>query len=433
MTPGARIAAAIEVLEDIAKRRRPIAEALKDWGLSHRFAGSKDRAAIGNIVYDSERRRRSLAWIMGGDTARSLALAAVARGSGDGVAGLAAVLEAPYSPPPLTAEETARLKDGDLAAAPEPIRADVPDWLVPSLARSLGEGWPAELAAMAERPPLDIRVNRLRADRAKVLRALAPQGVAETTFAPCGLRVAPATGAGRHPNLQVEPAFQKGWFEIQDEGSQLAALLVGAREGDQILDLCAGGGGKTLALASLMANKGQIHATDSDKHRLAPIFERLRRAGTRNVQVHPAGADLSAQADTMDRVLIDAPCSGSGTWRRHPDAKWRLSDRALADRVAGQAAILDQAARFVRPGGLLFYVTCSILPQENEDQVSAFLERSSEFHTLPASEMLAGSGLDPDDAKRLAAAVLATAHGIQMTPLRTGTDGFFIAALRKAA
>jgi 16S rRNA (cytosine967-C5)-methyltransferase len=429
MTPGARIAAAIEILDDIA-RHRPAAEALKDWGKSHRFAGSGDRNAIGNVVYDSLRRRRSIAWAMESDTSRALALGTMALSWGESVDGVAAMLDAQHAPAPLSDVEKAQLESVDLTTAPDAVRADVPDWTVPLLSRGLGDDWVAELEAMATRPPLDIRVNMLKADRARVARSLARHTLEETTFAPNGLRAPPTERDGRHPALQAEPGFGKGWFEIQDEGSQLAALCVGAKEGEQVLDLCAGGGGKTLAIAAAMANKGQIHATDSDKHRLAPIFDRLRRAGTRNVQVHPAGTDL-AFADKMDRVLVDAPCSGSGTWRRHPDAKWRVSEAALERRCREQAALLRQAAGFVRPEGLLFYVTCSLLPEENEDQVKAFVDEASNFAPLAAADIVAGAGLDADAAERLLAAA-GGPHGLMLTPRRTGTDGFFIAALRRA-
>lgn len=430
MTPGARIAAAIEVLADIDARHRPIAEALKDWGLSHRFAGSGDRAAIGNIVYDAVRRRRSLGWMMGAEEPRALALGVVGILWGEGAETLRTVMEAPHAPPPLTAEETSRINAADLIAAPDPVRADLPDWLAPAMQQAFGTRWVDEAAALASRPPLDIRVNRLKADRDKVAKALARHRPEETPFSPNGLRFHPTAADRRHPNVQSEPAFQKGWFEVQDEGSQLAAMMMGVTPGEQVLDLCAGGGGKTLALAAAMANKGQLHATDADRHRLAPIFDRLKRAGTRNVQVHPAGSDLGELNGRMDRVLIDAPCTGSGTWRRHPETKWKLTEKALTERCAEQAALLRQAASFVKPGGLLVYVTCSVLPEENEAQIAAFVAEAP-FAPVPADELAAA--LDREEAEALLTAALPTGHGLQLTPLRTGTDGFFIAGMRRAA
>jgi 16S rRNA (cytosine967-C5)-methyltransferase len=328
------------------------------------------------------------------------------------------------------AEEAGRLL-APAGNAAEPVRADVPDWLAPSLRRAFGEEWVAEAEALASRPPLDIRVNRLRAGRDKVAKELAGVGVVATPFSPDGLRVAPTSGNRRHPNVQSEPAFVKGLFEIQDEGSQLAAAMVGAGPGMQVLDLCAGAGGKTLALAAAMGNKGQLFATDRDKHRLAPIFDRIRRAGTRNVQVRPAGADLSDLRGEMDRVMVDAPCTGTGTWRRRPDIKWRLTEHALADRRAEQAMLLRDAADFVKPGGRLVYVTCSVLPEENQDQVAAFLAARPDFSAGPTAETIAATGLPPETAARLEAAVVAMPGGVQMTPRRTGTDGFFVAVLER--
>ena len=199
----------------------------------------------------------------------------------------------------------------------------------------------------------------------------------ETPLSPLGLRIAPSED-GRGPAVQSEPEFIKGWIEIQDEGSQLAALLSGVKPGEQVVDLCAGGGGKTLALAAMMENHGQIYATDADARRLAPIHDRLTRAGVRNVQVRTPRAKADAVTDLdgkIDCVLVDAPCTGIGTWRRNPDAKWRLRPGSLETRLKEQAAVLDRAATLVRPGGRIVYITCSILPEENDDALAALMER----------------------------------------------------------
>lgn len=431
MTPGGRIAAAIEVLGDIDKRHRPVAEALKDWGVSHRFAGSKDRAAIGNIVYDALRWRLSSAWVMEADTPRALVLAAVGRHWGLGSEGLsAAFADDAHAPEALSGGERALIDMADLAAAPPHVRADIPEWLAARFARTFGdEAFVAEGQALAGRPPLDLRVNRLKADREKVAKALANFAPAETALAPDGLRIAPTAAGGRHPNVQVEPAFQKGWFEIQDEGSQLAALLANPRPGEQILDLCAGAGGKTLALAAAMDNKGQVFATDSDRSRLAPIFDRLKRAATRNVQVRPAGASLADLEGRMDAVLLDVPCTGTGTWRRRPDAKWRLSDRALDERIADQTRLLDAAVAYLKPGGRIVYVTCSLLPEENGDQLRAFISRHADFALVPPAEVIASSALS--ETAKAALQVAVGEEGVLMTPHRTNTDGFFVAAVRR--
>src|SRR5215203_847397 len=237
------------------------------------------------------------------------------------------------------------------------------------------------MQALATRAPLDIRANTLKATREQVQDGLAHLTPVWTPHSPVGLRVALGED-GRGPALHSEPEFLKGWFEIQDEGSQLAALLTAVKPGEQVVDLCAGAGGKTLAMAALMANKGQIYATDSDQRRLAPIHDRLARAGVRNVQVRTPRAKADAVTDLdgkIDCVLVDAPCTGIGTWRRNPDAKWRLRPGSLEVRRNEQTTVLDRAAGLVKPGGRIVYITCSILPEENDDMLSAFLENHAGF------------------------------------------------------
>lgn len=422
--PG-RVAAAIEILADIEVRHRPASEALRDWGLSHRFAGAGDRAAIGNLVYDALRRRSSLAWRIGSDEPRALALAtAIVEWGEDPEALNAAFAEDRHAPEPIPPETIARLAAADLAAAPDHVRADVPEWLVPEFRRAFPETWVEEGAALAMPPPLDLRVNTLRADRAKIAQQLARLGAGPTRLSPVGLRIPPVAGGRRHPNVQAEEAFRRGRVEVQDEGSQLCALVTGARPGEQVLDLCAGAGGKTLALAAAMDNHGQVFAYDSDRTRLAPIFERLKRSSVRNVQVRaPRDGALDDLVGRMDRVLVDAPCTGIGVWRRRPDAKWRLGPDALARRVDEQRAVLDQAAGFVRPGGLLAYATCSLLEAENGDQVRAFLERHPDF------------ALESPEAawREIVTEAEPPLHGdlLLLSPYRTATDGFVLALLRR--
>lgn len=427
MRLGGRLAAAIEILDDIDRRHRPAADALKDWGLSHRFAGAGDRAAIGNIVYDALRRKRSAGWLLDSDAGRALAFGALLLEWDQSAEALNATLEGDrFGPSPLDAGELAVLAQRDLRTAPDAVRADCPDWCAALLERSYGEDWVAEGAGLATRPPLDIRVNTLRADRDKVLAELAGTGAERTRLAHQGLRIPPIDGSGRHPNVQAEPAFQKGWFEIQDEGSQVAAELAGAKPGMQVLDYCAGAGGKTLALSALMDNQGQIFAHDSEKQRLAPIFDRLRRSENRNVQVAAKPSELAPLEGRMDIVLVDAPCTGSGTWRRRPDAKWRLAQKQLDVRKGEQSAILDAASAYVKPGGLLVYVTCSVFDEENGDQISAFAERSPSFkpvdHAARWDELFPGHA----DAARV------TSLGLSLSPAKSGTDGFFFSAMRRA-
>jgi 16S rRNA (cytosine967-C5)-methyltransferase len=428
MRLGGRLAAAIETLQDIQDRHRPAADALKDWGLSHRFAGAGDRAAIGNIVYDALRRRRSAGWMFDADTPRALAFGALLLEWGETPESLAAALDGDrFAPPPLSEAEIAAYRAHDLAAAPAAVRADCPDWCMPLLARTYGDGWVEESAALASRPPLDLRVNRLKSDRDKVLAELEGVGAAAVPYTADAIRVPPIEGGGRHPNVQAEPAFQKGWFEVQDLGSQMAAMLAGAEPGMQVLDYCAGAGGKTLALSAAMDNSGQIFAHDSEKQRLAPIFDRLQRAGCRNVQVAAKTSELAPLESQMDLVVVDAPCTGSGTWRRRPDAKWRLSERQLAARVAEQRAILDAAARYVKPGGRLAYITCSVFVDENADQISAFRERAPRFSPVDHLELWRRTFDAPADI-----ASIDPAGGIGLSPLRTGADGFYVAVLTRA-
>ena len=428
MRLGGRLAAAIEVLEDIERRHRPAADALKDWGLSHRFAGSGDRAAVGNIVYDALRRKRSAAWLLDAETPRALGFGALALEWGMDAAALDAALDGDrFAPAPLDAAERGALAGRDLAAAPPAVRADCPDWCVPFAEEAFGAGWVSELAALAARPPLDLRVNTLAAAPQKVLAALEDADAAPAGMLDEAIRIPAIQGGGRHPNVQAAAAFRDGWFEVQDLGSQIAAALAGAQGGMQVLDYCAGAGGKTLAMASAMDNRGQIFAHDAEKQRLAPIFERLRRAGARNVQAIAGPDGLAALAGRMDLVLVDAPCTGSGTWRRRPDAKWRLTQRQLDVRIAEQGAILADAARHVRPGGRLVYVTCSIFPAENARRIEAFLNENPAFSAADHDALWRARFGDVRASARI------DAGGIVLTPATTGTDGFFVAVLRRSA
>ncbi|SER20785.1 16S rRNA (cytosine967-C5)-methyltransferase [Faunimonas pinastri] len=423
--PG-RIAAAIEILDDIQARHRPVSEALRDWGLSHRFAGAGDRAAIGNLVYDALRRKLSLGWRMGVESSWGLAVGAAVLEWGEEPAALnAAFAEDRHGPAAISEETILRLGEDTLAEAPDHVRADVPEWCVANLRDVFGDSWVEEAAALGGRPPLDIRVNTLKGGRAKAVSQLARLGVEPTPLSPVGLRIPPAEAGRRHPNVQVEEAFQRGRIEIQDEGSQLCALLVGAEPGEQVLDFCAGAGGKTLALAAAMGNRGQIFAYDSDRSRLAPIYDRLKRADVRNVQVRsPAPDALEDIVERMDRVLVDAPCSGSGTWRRRPDAKWKLTADSLARRLEEQDTVLRDASRFVRPGGLLAYATCSLFAAEDGERVEAFLMAHPDFE--PASMAEAWAKALPG-----VAAPAFPGGNLLLSPHRSGTDGFFLALLRR--
>ena len=423
MRDGGRLAAAIEVLTDVETRHKPVRLALKAWGDASRFAGAKDRAFVSGLVLDVLRRRRSLAWRMDDESPRAAALAAlrfvwdwpaerIAEAAGD----------APHGPGALTTTEVARLEHPrDLAEAPAPVRGDYPDWLEPELARAFGEAHVAEAQALAQRAPVDLRVNRLKTGPGKALKALEPLPVRATGVLPEALRIEAPQAGERAAAVEAMPAFVKGWVEVQDLGSQIAAACAGEVKGQQVLDLCAGGGGKTLALAGAMDNTGQIYAYDADARRLTDTIRRAERAGVRNLQVRsPVKPEpLKGLDGRMDLVFVDAPCSGSGSWRRHPDTKWRLTPQALERRCADQDAVLDLAVAFVKPGGRIVYVTCSVLPAEDEDRIAAFQARHPQFQACPATH-------DP----ALIRWVTPEGH-LRLSPRSAATDGFFVAVLER--
>lgn len=404
MTPGARVQAAIEILDEIATGRRPADDIMRDWARAHRFAGAGDRRAISDLVYDVLRRRGYYALLTGRDDARAAVLGHLAATEGAGEAARLFSGEG-HAPPALSGEERqlAGLIATSARGAPE---SDAPAFLVPHLHEAFGDDMEAELAALDSPAPLDLRVNTLKATREDAQAALAAEGIetVPTPRSPVGLRVA---GPARITRTR---AFREGLVEPMDEGSQLACLAVAARPGMQVADLCAGAGGKTLALAAMMENTGQIHATDVDARRLTRLRPRMKRAGARNVQPlrWPQDGDFSALAGRCHRVLVDAPCSGSGAWRRHPELKWRLDPARLDQLTRTQDALLRSAAVAVRPGGRLVYVTCSVLPLENEARIARFLETHPDFSEDPAA-------------------------GLHLTPHRDGTDGFYVAVLDRTA
>jgi len=431
MTPAARLSAAIELLETIDSNRVPASQALKEWGTAHRFAGSGDRAAISGLVWDVLRRRASSAWIMGSDTARARLFGMLHLERAMNADAIAALCDGSrFAPSALTEAERKALSENSLRNAPAPVAGDYPEWLDPYLSDVFGADRAAEAAAMASRAPLDLRVNTLKAKRDKVLAATAHLRTMATKWSPNGLRI-DISADTRNPGIHAEEAFIKGQIEVQDEGSQLAALLSAAKPGEQVIDLCAGAGGKTLALAAQMEGKGHLIATDHDKRQLAPIHERLSRAGVHNCDVRTPKGESDALSDiraSADLVVIDAPCTGTGTWRRNPDAKWRMRPGALEVRLKAQGELLDRAAPLVKPGGRIAYVTCSVLAPENGDQVRSFLARHPDFKIVPPSET---TTVLWDKAEDFAAATLQSAEGLLMTPRRTGTDGFFVSVLKK--
>jgi len=427
MQTSGRLAAGIEILDDIATHHRPASTALRDWGRGHRFAGSGDRAAIGNIVYDALRHKASLSWAMGSDSARALGLGVLGFIWGEDCDALCDGSK--FAPAGLSDDERHRLKDYCLTDAPDWVRGNYPEWLHASFVEAFGSDLLENTAALCQRAPVDLRVNTLKTTREKVLKALGKFGAEATPHSPLGIRIHPSDKDRRSPHVEADISHGKGWFEIQDEGSQLVSLVAGVKPGMQICDLCAGSGGKTLAFAAAMNNKGQIYAYDNDPHRLRPIFERLKRAGARNVQILGTEPQaLEALKGRMDIVFIDAPCSGTGSWRRKPDAKWRFTNKLLQQRIKEQREVLTAASALIKPGGRLVYVTCSLLPQENEHQIDWLVENNKEFSVIPVGEVIAQT-----QAFSTQAPWINGQQYLKLSPATSGTDGFFAAVLHRAA
>jgi 16S rRNA (cytosine967-C5)-methyltransferase len=433
MTPQARLSAAIEVLDRLAAGRASADETLAHWGRANRYAGSKDRRAIAERVYRVLRERGRLAAAMHGDDGRALVLGSLAFQDGLPPGEIAGLFCGEHHAPAALSEA----ERGRISAAPPPAGPGLPGFIARELQRSFGEDWALEAEALlSARAPLDLRINARAASREQVASTLAANDVEvePTPYSAFGLR-APA---GVH--VQGLDAFQAGLFEVQDEGSQIAAWLADARPGMKVVDYCAGGGGKTLALAQgLMAGHGaaggRLYGFDTDEKRLQAIAPRLERAGVR-AELRRIGRDgqgTEALERSADLVLVDAPCSGSGTWRRRPEQAWRLGEEELERFMRLQSAIVSRASSLVTPGGRLAYVTCSVLAPENHDVTEAFAAAHPDFRPLPvASAAIAASGLTEAGRARLAE-LAGGGHRVQLSPRRTGTDGFFVALFERTS
>ena len=413
MTPSARLQAVIDILEGLEATAQPADRFLRDWARAHRYAGSKDRAAISERTYAILRLRSSFAWRMGSGDARALVIASLlAEGlATDAIAGL--FDGKGYGAAALSEAEHRALSSPPQGEPPLCVRGEFPPFLEAELARAFGPALLDEMIAMQARAPIDLRVNTLKASRETVLEALHAEGfsVAPTRYSPFALRL--AAGAS---GLERTKLFAAGAFEFQDEAAQIAALLCAAKPGMRVLDFAAGAGGKSLALAALMQNKGEIVAHDSSSARLRPLALRTARAGATIVHPQPPQG-------AFDIVLIDSPCSGIGTWRRQPELRWRTTPDGLAALTRLQDDLLEQGAAFVATGGRLIYATCSPLPCENEDRVAAFLTRHTDFRRLSAAEIWCETvGTPPPPGLD---------RFFKATPLRTGTDGFFAAILQR--
>lgn len=427
MTPAARIQAAIELLDEVLATDRPADGVLSAYFRARRFIGAKDRRAVSEQVWRVLRYRARLTWVLKTDTPtpRLLVAANLVRGeskSMDAIGGLFS--GAKNGPPPLSVNEkrmVERAKTQKIDAAPRTVKFECPEWLLEKIDTAFGAEADKEISALGEEAALDLRVNTLKATRENVLASLKSEGLdaSPTPLSPLGVRLPARIALGAHEG------FKSGLFEVQDEASQVCARLVDAHPGQAIMDLCAGAGGKTLAIAASMKNKGRLVACDVSVGRLERSKLRLRRAGVHNATlriIEESDKWLKRQSGTFDRVLVDAPCSGTGAWRRNPDARWHLSPENLENLTATQDGLLDRGARLVKPGGHLIYATCSLLSDENAVRINAFLARNEKFQVRPVQEVWQGAfeGLCPTDEPFLT-----------LTPARHGTDGFFVAILSR--
>lgn len=431
MTPAARLAAAIELLAEVDTfPRRPADAVANDFFRARRFIGSGDRRAVSDRTWRVLRTRRRLEWWIAragtAPTARMLVAASLLL-EGWTASGVAQSYSGgQFGAAPMLQDEVAaaRALEGhtlDHPDMPQAVRIEAPDWIMPHLLARWGDRLDAEMAAMDHPAPLDLRVNLLKGTREDAVTALAAEGIATvpTPMSPWGLRI-----EGRRA-VSTGAAFQSGLVEIQDEGSQLVAALLGAGPEMRVADWCAGAGGKTLAIAMVMGNHGHVVACDVHDKRLEGAVRRLRRAGVHNVERHliaPGDKWTKRRAGTFDRVLVDAPCTGTGTWRRNPDARGRLRPVDLKELLPKQALILDDACRLVRVGGRLVFATCSLLTEENETQVDAFLARHADFRVVPL-----------DQAWTLPTPAPNAGPYLTLTPRQHGTDGFFAAVLERTA
>ncbi|MGY4801423.1 RsmB/NOP family class I SAM-dependent RNA methyltransferase [Teichococcus aerofrigidensis] len=436
MTPAARIAATVALLGEVAAApRRPADATANAFFRERRYIGSGDRRSVAERAWGVLRQRLRLDWHLAAGgmpaTPRLLVMAyllLVERWDRQGVLQAFPGGRFHAGPPDPGEMSVIEALDGHPLIdpeMPEGPRHNLPDWALPGYRARFGDELPAAAAAMDEAAPLDLRANLLRGTREEARAALAAEGIpAEPMpWSPWGLRV-----PDRRPIL-ASKAFTEGLIEIQDEGSQLIALLTGARPGMRVADYCAGAAGKTLAVAAMMGNRGRITACDVSATRLEGAARRLRRAGVDNAERHllaPGDRWARRRAGQFDRVLVDAPCTGAGTWRRNPDARTRTTSRDLGELITKQRAILDTAAELVRPGGRLVYATCSVLPEEDGMQVQEFLSRHAGFVAVPLAEAwretMPEAGPPPCEGPWM-----------ELAPHSHGTDGFFAAVLQRQA
>jgi 16S rRNA (cytosine967-C5)-methyltransferase len=430
--PAARLQATIELMHEVDSVPRPADAVVSAWFRARRYIGDKDRGWILELLYAVLRHHARLGWWLARhgreDVPRNRLLAWLSLKEGRTPDQIERLFNgAKFAPAMLTDHEHALLVKLrgctiDHPGMPEEVSLECPSWAVGPMRRRFKEAFRQEMAALLTPAPLDLRVNPIKSTREAMLGALKDLGLQArpSALAPYGIRL------NERPSLAGLPMLRSGEVEIQDEGSQIVAMLVDARPGERVVDFCAGAGGKTLAIAAQMNNKGHVVACDVMEGRLKRSAERFRRAGLHNIETRLLASEtdrwVKRHKGGFDRVLVDAPCSGTGTWRRNPDARWRAPEEQGLDKLVSlQARILASAARLVKSGGRLVYATCSMLPEENEEQVAAFLAAHPPFRAVPLREA----------APRLTN----SAHSdyLSLTPARNDTDGFFAAVMLREA
>ena len=427
MRPAAQLQATIELLDKIEETRYPADRTMAQYFKQRRYIGSKDKAAISEQLYTVLRNRLSFEYLLerAGLGIHSRMLAAVLM-KVEGESDVSRFFDGErYSPKALRPEQIEAFENFDISLddAPLNVQLNVPEWICKSLQNSLGDRFEEEMVATNQRASTDIRVNTLKSNVGQVSQILKTVGYnfTPTDLSPWGIRFDSRVA------LFAMDAFRQGWFEVQDEGSQLLGLLSGVKAGDKVVDFCAGAGGKTLAMAAMMENKGTIYACDVHSKRLENLTKRTKRGGVHNVRTHVLSSEndkwVKKHKELADVVLIDAPCTGTGTWRRSPDSRWNLSQENVEDLVALQQSILQSAKRLVKPGGRLLYATCSLLNEENEQQVEHFLKNNEEFEAIDFD--LPQSLKDNFDKIKI------NGNQLRTFPALSKTDGFFVALLQK--
>lgn len=434
MTPGARFNTIIALYDMVNATPKPADQVLHNYFRQHKYIGSKDRKFITEHVYLLFRHYARLNWwaqqMRMTPDGRMMVILWLAVANGQSVQEISTLFDgAGYAPDTLRRHERDiidRVTNRDFMPPemPEHVTAECPEWAYKSLKKAFGNDFARQMQALQEEAPLDLRINTLKStDRDAVLKRLKNDGfdVAPTPFSPLGARV-----QGR-PAFSQHPYYTNGTIEVQDEGSQILALSCGVKPGDWVVDFCAGAGGKTLALAAQMQNKGRIWACDVEQYRLENSRKRLRRAGVHCVETKLLQDEeddwVKRHKGKADCVLIDAPCSGLGTWRRNPFVRWQNLGPNLKSLTALQQSILQSAARLVKSGGHLIYATCSMLPEENQQQVDEFVKNNPGFKAVPLETMWAAGGVSVPQGLDL------SGSSLQMTPARHNTDGFFVSAL----